>query len=168
VPQGAGRVAALLHSLQDEVRAALPDLPARRAFLRAALAGPAADAATAGEMARAQSLLRADLAATRGQRARGRVCVITGAGSVDLLSLRAARRLAEADVLALGADAPADVLALARRDAKRIDAAEADLAALASDGLLVVVLPAPSPTATEALRAAGVAVELLTPGAATS
>ncbi len=50
VPAGAGRVAAMLRTVQDEVRAAVPDLAARRAFLRASLAGPAAQAAMAGEM----------------------------------------------------------------------------------------------------------------------
>ena len=168
VPEGAGRVAALLRTVQDEVRAALPDLTARRAFLRAALAGPASQAAMAGEMDRAQGLLRADLASARGQRPVGRVCALEGAVSADLLSLRAARRLAEADVLVVGADAAPDVLALARRDARRVDAAGADLAALAGEGLLVVALPAPAAAVLDALRAAGIAVEVLTPGAAAS
>jgi len=168
VPEGAGRVAALLHSLQAEVRKALPDLAVRRAFLRVALSGPAADAAIAGEMDRAQTLLRADLAAVRDQRSKGRICAITGAPSADLLSLRAARRLAEADVLALGADVAPDVLALARRDARRVDAASADLAELAAGGLLVVVMPAPAPPMMDALMTAGVEVEVLTPGAAAS
>ncbi|MDB5449520.1 MAG: ysG, partial [Phenylobacterium sp.] len=62
VPQGAGRVAALFRSLQDEVRQALPEPHRRRAFLRAALTGRAAEAAMAGDMERAEALLRAALA----------------------------------------------------------------------------------------------------------
>ena len=58
VPQGAGRVAALFGALQDEVRAAHPQVHRRRAFLRAALTGPAARAAQAGNMAQAATLLR--------------------------------------------------------------------------------------------------------------
>jgi precorrin-2 dehydrogenase/sirohydrochlorin ferrochelatase len=53
VPEGAGRVAALFQSLNNEVRDALPEPHRRRAFLRAALSGPAAAAATAGDMSRA-------------------------------------------------------------------------------------------------------------------
>src|SRR5579864_5342836 len=49
VPEGAGRVAALFAGLQDEVRLALPEPHRRRAFLRAALTGPAAQAAMRGD-----------------------------------------------------------------------------------------------------------------------
>jgi precorrin-2 dehydrogenase/sirohydrochlorin ferrochelatase len=166
VPEGAGRVAALLGGLQDEIRAALPDLVARRAFLRSALSGPAAEAAMAGDRAGAQRLLRAALAAQSGARPAGRVCVLAHAGAADLLSLRAARRLAEADVVVLGPTLAADVAALARRDARRIAPAAADLAALAGEGLLVVTAPPPPAAALAALRAAGVAVEVLTSAAA--
>ena len=62
VPEGAGRVAALFRQMQDEVRAALPQLHERRAFLREALAGPAASAAMAGDMQGAARLLREALA----------------------------------------------------------------------------------------------------------
>jgi precorrin-2 dehydrogenase/sirohydrochlorin ferrochelatase len=161
VPPGAGRLAALLRGLQAQVRAALPDLVARRAFLRAALEGPAAEAAMAGDMGKAQRLLRAALDARAAGRPAGRICVLVHDGPADLISLRAARRLAEADVLALGEGVGADVAALARRDARRLDAAGADLAALAAEGLLVVVAPPPPVTILEALRAAGVAVESL-------
>ncbi|MBS0363005.1 MAG: bifunctional precorrin-2 dehydrogenase/sirohydrochlorin ferrochelatase, partial [Proteobacteria bacterium] len=41
VPEGTGRIAALFAAMQDEVRAALPQPHQRRAFLRAALTGPA-------------------------------------------------------------------------------------------------------------------------------
>jgi precorrin-2 dehydrogenase/sirohydrochlorin ferrochelatase len=53
VPEGVGRVAALLARFQDEVRRALPVLHERRAFLRAAVRGPAAQAAATGDSARA-------------------------------------------------------------------------------------------------------------------
>jgi precorrin-2 dehydrogenase/sirohydrochlorin ferrochelatase len=161
VPPGAGRLAALLRALQDEVRAALPDLAARRGFLRSVLTGPVAEAALAGETDKAQGLLRAALAARAAAGPAGRICVIAHAAAADLISLRAARRLAEADVLVLGAAADPALVALARRDARRIDPAQADLAALAGQGLLVVAVPPPAAATLAALRAAGVAVELL-------
>src|SRR5204863_2423818 len=42
MPEGAGRVAALFRTMQDEIRVALPETHRRRAFLPASLTGPAA------------------------------------------------------------------------------------------------------------------------------
>lgn len=160
VPPGAGRVAALLGGLRDEIRAALPDLVARRAFLRSMLDGPAAEAAMTGRMDEARRRLREALEARADGRPAGRVCIIDHKGPADLVSLRSARRLAEADAVAEGEGADPGVLALARRDARRIDADPAGVAAAAGEGLLVLVLGAPQ--LAEALRASGVAVEVLT------
>jgi precorrin-2 dehydrogenase/sirohydrochlorin ferrochelatase len=71
VPEGAGRVAALLRKFQDEVRAALPAMHERRAFLRDAVTGEAAQAAMAGDMETAGQLFREALAKGVG-RARAR------------------------------------------------------------------------------------------------
>ena len=159
VPEGAGRVAALLRRTQDEVRAALPDLPRRRAFLRRALNGPAAAAAQAGEMEAAVALLRAALA--DGVAAAGRVAFLPAGGPVDLLSLRAVRALAAADALAPDPGVPADLLDLARRDAERIAPEAAARAAL--DGLSVVraTLGPPAPAEVQALAQAGIAADIL-------
>ncbi|HEX5379320.1 MAG TPA: bifunctional precorrin-2 dehydrogenase/sirohydrochlorin ferrochelatase, partial [Phenylobacterium sp.] len=92
VPEGAGRVAALFRMFQDEVRARFPDLPARRAFLREALSGPAAQAALEGRMDRAEALFRDSVA--RGHQALGRVQFVGAEGPADLLTLRASRALA--------------------------------------------------------------------------
>jgi len=164
VPEGAGRVAALLRQFQDEVRARFPDLPARRAFLRDAVSGPAAEAAQAGDMDRAQQLFTEALA--KGVAAAGRVQVLSGRGPVDLLTLRASRALAAADVLVADAGANRDILALARRDAERRAPAEisgAAMAELARSGRRVVrVLAGPAPLEeVQALAAAGVTVEVL-------
>jgi precorrin-2 dehydrogenase/sirohydrochlorin ferrochelatase len=162
VPEGAGRVAALFRSLQDEVRAALPDTGRRRAFLRAALTGPAAEAAMAGDMARAADLLRQALACDKPQA--GAVQFVDARGPVDLLTLRAARALAGADVLVADEGADADVLALARRDAeRRSPAGVEDLAALAEQGRRVVRLIVDVAWRRElaALDAAGVLTEVL-------
>ncbi|WP_332765765.1 NAD(P)-dependent oxidoreductase [Phenylobacterium sp.] len=164
VPEGAGRVAALFRKLQDEVRQALPELPARRAFLREALSGPAAHAAQAGDMEVAAQLLREALA--KGPSAQGKVQFVVGRGPADLLTLRASRALAAADVLIADAEADPDILVLARRDAERLasDAVSpARLAALAGSGLRVVrvICGAPSPADLQALTAAGTAIEVL-------
>ena len=164
LPEGMGRVAALLARLQDEVRRALPVLHERRAFLRAAVRGEAAQAALDGDMARAEALLREAL--TKGVTRAGGVQFLAAAGPVDLLSLRAIRALGTADVAVTDPGADPEVVKLARRDVERLapDEAEADhLAALAREGRQVVWLHArpAAPALLEALRRAGVAVEIL-------
>jgi len=166
IPEGAGRVAALFRQLRDEVRQALPDLDARRAFLRQALTGPAAEAATRGDMEAAAQLLRQALADRTETAVVGRVCVIDAAGPADLLSLRASRALSQAEALIADPDCAPGVLGLARRDARRIAADQvstADIVAMARAGVQVVrLVTAPlGPATLAALAAAGVAVERL-------
>lgn len=164
VPEGAGRVAALFRRFQARVREALPEPHQRRAFLRGALLGPPAAAAAAGDMDKAAELFLEALAA--GPEAVGRVVFVDGRGPADLLTLRAARALAAADVLAPDGAVDADVIALARRDARRLNPAEAapdGLGALAGEGLRVVRIVSGPPAAEEvaALTSAGVIVEQL-------
>jgi precorrin-2 dehydrogenase/sirohydrochlorin ferrochelatase len=162
VPEGTGRIAALFRLMQDEVRGALPDAHARRRFLRAALTGPAAEAAQAGDMEGAKERLRAALFDT--PQLAGRVLYVDARGPADLLTLRAARALAVADVLACDPEAHADVLALARRDAERLEGlTAAQLIDLAAEGLQVARLITGSSWRTEqaALDAAGVSTEVL-------
>jgi precorrin-2 dehydrogenase/sirohydrochlorin ferrochelatase len=149
VPEGAGRIAALLGRMQSEVRAAYPDLAQRRAFLRTALSGPAADAAVRGETDVAEALLREAIA--KGGRSSGAVRIVDGGGPADLLTLRAARALFEADVLVIDPEAALDVVALARRDAVRTAPAEVDMAALLADGLQVVWIVGPAGTQAAAI-----------------
>ena len=118
VPQGIGRVAALFRQLQDEVRAGLPDLTERRAFLRDALAGPVARAAMEGEMVEAARLLREALTGARASP--GEVLHINAARPADLITLRELRALGAADVLVVEAGANPDIVAMARRDAERL------------------------------------------------
>ena len=169
IPEGAGRVAALFRALNAEVRAALPDLAARRAFMARALRGPAADAAMAGDMGEAQRLLRESLAHAD-DTARGSVTVILAVGDPDLLSLRAARALAEADAVILDPLAAPAIAGMARRDARRLEGADAGgahLIALATAGERVVwVMSAPPPDGLNALTAAGVTVRWLRPAPA--
>jgi precorrin-2 dehydrogenase/sirohydrochlorin ferrochelatase len=162
VPEGAGRVAALFAGLQDEVRKALPEAHRRRAFLRAALTGPAAQAAMAGDQGEAVRLLREALALDAP--GVGAVLYIDARGPVDQLTLRAARALSAADVLVCDEGAHAEVLALARRDAERTGPqAPAHLAELAAQGLRVARLITGTAWRTElaALADAGVETEVL-------
>ncbi|MBP7701809.1 MAG: bifunctional precorrin-2 dehydrogenase/sirohydrochlorin ferrochelatase [Phenylobacterium sp.] len=164
VPEGAGRVAALFRQMQDEVRAALPQLHERRTFLREALAGPAATAAMAGDMEGAARLLREALAG--GLAAQGRLRIVVASGPVDLLTLRAVRALAAADLLVAGPGADPAIVSLARRDAERLAPEEASperLAALTGAGQVAawVMTAPPDGEQLAALAGAGVTVEIL-------
>jgi len=80
IPAGAGLIAALLGERREALREAFPDLPLRRAFLRAVLAGPAADAAAVNDAAIAAQLL--DAAIAGGWSAVGRVTFIVARPSL--------------------------------------------------------------------------------------
>lgn len=163
VPEGAGRFAGLLKRLQGEVRAALPQMHERRAFLRQAVSGPAAQAANDGDLYKAETLLREALA--QGPRSLGLVRFIAGRAPGDLLTLRAVRALSSADVVAADDGVSADVLAYARRDAERLAPgfSASQVAALACAGQQVArVLAGPANAAElDALRGAGADVEIL-------
>jgi precorrin-2 dehydrogenase/sirohydrochlorin ferrochelatase len=170
VPEGSGRVAALLRKFQDEVRGALPAMHERRAFLRDAVAGEAAQAAMAGDMEKAGQLFRQALA--KGVGREGKVRFIAGKGPSDLLTLRALRALGSADVLIADQGADPEVVTMARRDVNRLEPAEADaetLVALAKEGKQIVrLIVAPvDPALVQALAAASVAVEVLMAAPAT-
>jgi len=164
VPEGTGRVAALLSKFQGEVRKTLPALHERRAFLRDAVMGEAAEAARAGDMDRAGQLFREALA--KGSARKGLVRFIAGKGPADLLTLRAVRALGAADVLVLDGDAEPDVVKMARRDVERIDAVAAGaehLIQLAREGRQIVrLITHPiDPALIHALTQAEVSVEVL-------
>jgi precorrin-2 dehydrogenase / sirohydrochlorin ferrochelatase len=166
VPEGAGRVAALFGAMREELRQALPDLDARRGFLREAMVGPAAEAAMADDMDSAKRLLADALAAAATAKPRaGRLRIVMDGGQGDLISLRAARALAQADVLVLGEGAAASTVALARREARRMKPKEAGtkvLAELLAKGLDVVWVSAREPVI--APVGIDVAIERLWPG----
>jgi precorrin-2 dehydrogenase/sirohydrochlorin ferrochelatase len=161
VPEGAGRVAALFRKLQAEVREALPEPHRRRAFLRAALTGPAAQAALSGDMALAERRLRETLASH--EPGLGVVQLLDGRGPAELLTLKASRALAEADVLVCDNGVDPNVVAIARRDAERLNPANVPaerLRDMVEAGKRVVRLTDGHVPADE-LAAAGVVVEVL-------
>ena len=168
VPEGAGRIAALLASRRDALRAAFPDLPARRGFLRALLAGPATAAAEAGDTEAAGRLLDDALAA--GWSGVGRVSLIDAPVAADLISVRAVRALNVADILVPGDGSAAVVAAHGRRDAERWAwAAEAWAAipeAVAAGRLIAVAARSIPPSVGEILEARGITVDRLAPAPA--
>ena len=133
LPAGVGRLVELFGRLRDDIRAALPDLSQRRAFLRAMMSGAVAEAADTGDVALAERLMREALG--RGAVVKGVVWLIETPLARDLLSLRAARVLAEADLLVLGDGVAADVAVLARRDAPRWSLAETDATLLLGEAI---------------------------------
>ena len=165
VRPGAGLISALLGERREALRAAFPDLPLRRAFLRAVLAGPAGEAAEKGDAESAAAEL--DRAIAGGWSAVGRVTYISVPRSDDLVPLRAVRALNVADIVLYGAAGAALVNAHARRDAEHWPAAEATeeaIAAQALAGRLVAVVGAEGPAdLPERLAARGVAIETLRP-----
>jgi precorrin-2 dehydrogenase/sirohydrochlorin ferrochelatase len=156
--------------MRDQLREKLPDLDARRAFLREALTGPAAEAAMAGDMPSARRLLGEALDGWAERTpAKGRLRIIEGSAAPDLISLRAARALSQADILIAGPDAEPATLALARREARRLAVGEASpevLAGFAGQGLQIVWVGAAEPDLVKALAAEGVAIEQLRPAPA--
>ena len=163
IPEGTGRVAALFRQFQDQVRARFPELSQRRAFLRLALSGPAAQAALAGDMAlAADHFVRAIDA---GAATLGSVQYIDGKGPADLITLRASRALAAADILIVDPGVDQTIVAMARRDAERRPPQEAtsqNIAQQVEAGRRVVrVVLATSPSEIDALVALGLKVEIL-------
>jgi precorrin-2 dehydrogenase/sirohydrochlorin ferrochelatase len=131
IAPGLGRMAVLFGQLRPELVAAFPDLAQRRAFLRGALTGEAARAADGDDMAGAERALRAEI--DRGVASAGRTWLIEAPAQRDLLSLRAARVLAEADNLVLAESVDGEVAVLARRDAPRRSLAGIEAAWLAAE-----------------------------------
>lgn len=120
LPPLIGQVAALGARFQAAVRARLPGLPARRAFLEHAFTGAPAELALAGRQAEAEAAFAAALEGSEARPA-GMVHLVGGGpGAADLLTLRALRLLGEADVIVHDRLVGDAVLDMARRDAERI------------------------------------------------
>ncbi len=141
-PAGLGGAATLLCMLQDEVRAALPGLADRRAWLRRLLDGAAPGLAIAGELDAALALARLSLS---GRSASGRLSLLVPPSSPDLLSLRALQALSRADRLVVAEGVAVELVALARRDAPVSRLAEVSaasvLAEVAAGGSIICVGP---------------------------
>jgi precorrin-2 dehydrogenase/sirohydrochlorin ferrochelatase len=159
-PARLGAIATLSGELQKTVREAIPDGPARRAYWRRMLKGPAADAAVAGDMETARRLALEAIAEPRGE---GKVMFLQAPAEADRLTLGALRAMGGADRIVADGEEVVEIVRYARRDAERRASATAEeLAAWAADGLTVLVVSAGEQAELEtAVEALGVRTERL-------
>jgi uroporphyrin-III C-methyltransferase/precorrin-2 dehydrogenase/sirohydrochlorin ferrochelatase len=119
-----GPLAGLIEQHRETIRRRLPETTARRQFFETLLAGDAPALLRAGHRAAAERALLATLGETPST-PRGRVALVgAGPGDAGLLTLRGLRLLSQADVILHDGLVSAEVLALARRDAERIEVAK--------------------------------------------
>jgi uroporphyrin-III C-methyltransferase/precorrin-2 dehydrogenase/sirohydrochlorin ferrochelatase len=121
LPPGLGRLAQFAQRFRSAIQGRIADNSSRRRFWDQVLGGPIAAAVLAGDEKRAaRDLIRA---VNRGEpkAETGRVSLVgAGPGDPELLTLRAARALREADVIVYDKLVDPAVLEYARRDARRI------------------------------------------------
>ncbi len=119
-----GGLARLADRFKEETRRRLPDMAQRRRMLERAFSGAVAERMFAGDEQGAGAAYLAELDAFESGTVPGVGMVNlvgAGPGAADLISLRGLRLLGEADVIVHDRLGTAEVLELARRDARRID-----------------------------------------------
>jgi uroporphyrin-III C-methyltransferase/precorrin-2 dehydrogenase/sirohydrochlorin ferrochelatase len=122
LPERVGALAKLAGSFRAQVNALIGDPAYRRAFWQRLIEGPAGRLALAGDDTAARRVVLGDLDAARhGGKPVGIAHIVgAGPGDPDLLTLRAAQLLQEADVILHDDLVPPAVLGRARRDAELI------------------------------------------------
>lgn len=114
-------LAQLCSDLRARIRAQLPELALRRGFFQRVLSGPTLSLLRRDDADGARRLIEAELRDVP-TAVRGSVALVgAGPGDPGLLTLRALRVLNEADVILHDRLVSTAVLALARRDAERIE-----------------------------------------------
>ena len=116
-----GALATLMAGLRRRIRLHLPDTAARRRFYETLFTGPVATLLRQHRADEAAAAAEQALSAHSSPAAGSVVLVGAGPGDPGLLTLRALRALNEADVILHDRLVGAGVLALARRDAERIE-----------------------------------------------
>jgi len=116
-----GALATLASRLRRQIRMRYPDMAARRRFYEDLFAGPVAAFLRQGRPESARRAAEQALAAPSAATAGSVVLVGAGPGDPGLLTLRGLRALNEADVILHDRLVSAEVLALARLDAERIE-----------------------------------------------
>lgn len=116
-----GALAELMARLRKRIRLRLPDLAARRGFYQSLFAGPVTSLLRQGRHDEALAAAERALSTAPGPVPGSVVLVGAGPGDPGLLTLRALRALNEADVILHDRLVAVEVLALARRDAERIE-----------------------------------------------
>lgn len=183
LPERIGALAKLAKTFRAQANALIPDMAQRRGFWRRLVEGPAARLALAGDEAGARRVALGELDAVRRRLSPVGIAHIVGAGpgDPDLLTLRAAQLLQEADAILHDELVPAAILGRARRDAEMISVGkrkgsvgwaqadiEAELVRRVRAGQTVVRLKAGDPfifgrggEEVDALRAAGLPVSVV-------
>lgn len=119
LPASTGRLARLASIYRGTVEKLIPPGAARRRFWRSFFTGPVARSVDGGDISAARReasrLLKASGTET------GHVSLVgAGPGAHDLLTLRAQRVMQEADVILYDALVPETLVAMGRRDARRV------------------------------------------------
>lgn len=183
LPERIGTLASLAVTFRGQVNALIADPARRRAFLRRLVEGPAARLALAGDEAGARRVVLGELDVARRQTVSAGIAHIVGAGpgDPDLLTLKAAQLLQEADAVLHDDLVPPAVLNRARRDAEIVSVGkrmgrpswaqadiDAELVRRVRVGQTVVRLKAGDPFVfgrggeeVDALRAAGIAYTIV-------
>jgi uroporphyrin-III C-methyltransferase/precorrin-2 dehydrogenase/sirohydrochlorin ferrochelatase len=117
-------LASLLGDMRHRIRARLPDLAARRRFYDRVIRGPVQSLLRRGQFALAEEAAHRLLDSAEVAPVGSVVLLGAGPGDPGLLTLKGLRALNEADVILHDRLVSAEVLALARRDAERIEVAK--------------------------------------------
>ncbi len=120
IPAAYGRLAQLVESFRDKVKARFKDTNARRNFWEQVLQGEIAEMVFAGKDEQARDALEAAVAAGKDEPVGEVYLVGGGPGDPDLLTFRALRLMQQADVVVHDRLVSKQVLDLCRRDAERI------------------------------------------------
>jgi uroporphyrin-III C-methyltransferase/precorrin-2 dehydrogenase/sirohydrochlorin ferrochelatase len=115
-----GRLAALLERWRSRIRAAVPDVAARRRYYEAVVHGSVASHVRASRLEQAERELEQQLLHRVGREQGTVVLVGAGPGDPGLLTLNALRALQSADVILHDRLVSDEIIDLARRDALRI------------------------------------------------
>jgi uroporphyrin-III C-methyltransferase / precorrin-2 dehydrogenase / sirohydrochlorin ferrochelatase len=122
LPERIGALAELARTFRKQANALISQPAERRAFWRRLVEGPAGRLALAGDTAGARRIVLGELNDARRESNDIGIAHIVGAGpgDPDLLTLRAAQLLQEADVILHDDLVPPAILARARRDAELV------------------------------------------------
>lgn len=121
IPSAYGRLASMVETFREKVKARFSNIDDIRKFWEAVLEGPVADSMLAGNEAEATRLLEEAVANARPPEQDGEVFLVgAGPGDPDLLTFKALRLMQQADVVVYDRLVSQGIMDLVRRDAEFI------------------------------------------------